>query len=434
MIMLMNTNLQLSRPELWGGIECTINRIGNQFRDQLLYAGHYQRGFDIDLIAELNISTLRYPVLWERHEHGENGFIDFRWVERRLNMIREKQITPVAGLLHHGSGPRFTDLLDPRFPEKFARYAGAVARKFPWITKYTPINEPLTTARFSALYGHWYPHRHNPVDFVRALINQLKATVLAMREIRTVNTDALLVQTEDLAKIHSTDVLRYQAEFENNRRWLTFDLLSGHVTQSHPLWNYLLSVNIRQHELEFFIENACPPDLLGLNYYVTSERYLDDDIDKYGLHLRGGNGVHEYADTEAVRVGRASGISNLLQETWDRYHRPMAMTEVHIGCTADEQVRWFMEIWNACCDCRSRSIPLEAVTAWSLLGAFDWDSLLTKQDLHYECGAFDVRDGNINLTEFGKVLSTLAATGDLDHPVLTTKGWWQEKKEEIGIF
>ena len=31
------------RPEIWGGVECTINRRQNVFRDQLDYARHYER-------------------------------------------------------------------------------------------------------------------------------------------------------------------------------------------------------------------------------------------------------------------------------------------------------------------------------------------------------------------------------------------------------
>ena len=60
--------------------------------------------------------------------------------------------------MHHGSGPAYTDLKDPDFPNKLAKYAKAVAKKFPWLEYYTPVNEPLTTARFSGLYGLWYPH------------------------------------------------------------------------------------------------------------------------------------------------------------------------------------------------------------------------------------------------------------------------------------
>ena len=100
---------------------------------------------------------MRYPVLWERVAPDGLSTADWAWTDERLGLLRESGIRPIATLLHHGSGPRATHLLDPRFPEKFAAYAAAVAARYPWIDDYTLVNEPLTTARFSALYGHWYP-------------------------------------------------------------------------------------------------------------------------------------------------------------------------------------------------------------------------------------------------------------------------------------
>src|SRR5436305_17614 len=118
-----------------------------------------------------------------------------------------------------------TNLLDDDFPQLLADYARAVAQRYPHVDAWTPVNEPLTTARFSALYGHWYPHRADDESFVRALLVQMRATILAMRAIREVNPDAMLVQTEDLGYTTSSPSLSYQADFENNRRWLSFDLL-----------------------------------------------------------------------------------------------------------------------------------------------------------------------------------------------------------------
>jgi dTDP-4-dehydrorhamnose reductase len=149
-------------------------------------------------------------------------------------------IEPVAGLLHHGSGPAYTNLADPLFAEKLASYAGQVARKFPWIKYYTPVNEPLTTARFSGMYGLWYPHKTDTKSFLVMLLNQLKAVSLSMAEIRKVNPSAKLVQTEDLAKIHSTALLAYQRDFENLRRWLSFDLLCGKLHAIIHFGNLLL--------------------------------------------------------------------------------------------------------------------------------------------------------------------------------------------------
>src|SRR6185312_1494243 len=106
---------------------------------------------------------------------------DWTWPDLAVKHIRRSGMSLIAGLLHHGSGPMDTNLLDPWFPEKFAAYARAVAERFPWIQEYTPINEPLTTARFSCLYGYWYPHARDELSFLRAVLNQCKAVVLAMR-------------------------------------------------------------------------------------------------------------------------------------------------------------------------------------------------------------------------------------------------------------
>ena len=69
---------------------------------------------------------------------------------------------------------------------------------------WTPVNEPLTTARFSGLYGHWYPHGRDYPTFLRALVNECKGTLEAMRAIRGAIPGAKLVQTEDLGKTFST--------------------------------------------------------------------------------------------------------------------------------------------------------------------------------------------------------------------------------------
>src|SRR3546814_3693193 len=47
--------------ELWGGIECTIARIGDIWRNQISETGHHERSCDIDRIVELGIKTIRYP-------------------------------------------------------------------------------------------------------------------------------------------------------------------------------------------------------------------------------------------------------------------------------------------------------------------------------------------------------------------------------------
>jgi dTDP-4-dehydrorhamnose reductase len=418
-------------PEIWGGIECTINRIGNTFRDQLQYCGHYTRTGDIEHIAGLGIRALRYPVLWERHQPVKGQVIDWSWTEKQLQKIGSNKITPIVGLIHHGSGPAYTNLMSDNFATGLAEYAQQVVSRFPWLEYFTPVNEPLTTARFSGLYGYWYPHHTDARSFAIMLLNQVKAIVLAMQAIRRINPAAKLVQTEDLTKIHSTDLLSYQAVFENERRWLTYDLLCGKMDQEHPLWGYLLSLGIKESQLFFFTEHPCVPDIMGLNYYVTSERYLDEDLAAYPLHTHGGNGIHTYADVEAVRVKKPAGIKKLLLEAWGRFRLPLAITEAHLHCDETEQGRWFKEIWDGCCLVMEGGVNIKAVTAWSLLGAYDWVSLLTKNEQIYECGVFDISNNVLRPTLTAGLIASLASHGCYEHPLFEQKGWWHHNNRLI---
>jgi len=415
-------------PELWGGLECTFARLRNRWRDQLAETGHRDRLSDIEAMAELGIKALRYPVLWEMVSPRDPDEADFSWHDPRLAKLHDLGIAPIAGLVHHGSGPCYTDLLDPAFPELLARHARRVAERYPWITRYTPVNEPLTTARFSGLYGYWYPHRKNSADFARALINQCRAIMLAMREIRAIVPCAELIQTEDLGKIFSSPLLEYQADFENERRWLTFDLLLGKVDRAHPWFALFQKYGIAERELTAFVDEPCPPDVIGINHYLTSERFLEHRRSECRPGQRfGGNGRHRYADLEAVRMALPPGLTGpeaRLREASERYERPIAVTEVHHGCTRDEQLRWLAEVWDAACKLRREGKDIRAVTLWALFGTVDWNSLLLRRHRHYDAGAFDVRGPAPRKTALFKAAKEISETGAFSHPVLDAPGWW----------
>lgn len=334
---------------------------------------------------------------------------------------------PIVGLVHHGSGPRHTSVLDPGFAEGLAQYARAVAERYPWIDGYTPVNEPLTTARFSCLYGHWYPHRRSMRDCVRALLVQCRAVVLSMRAIRSVNPAAYLVQNEDLGKTYSTPLLAYQSEFNNHFRWLTFDLLCGMVGRAHPLWDFLIHTGATPDELDWFGEHSCPPDILGIDCYLSGERFLDERLGRYPGEESGGNGRHRYVDVMATRVlpGGTPGPKGLIAEAWERYHRPMALTEVHNGCTREEQMRWFVEVWDAASDLRAEGVDIRAVTAWAVFGLHGWNALCTSPGGDYEVGVYDSRHGQPRPTAMAPVLRALAAGERPRHPLLAIPGWWK---------
>lgn len=403
-----------------------MNRIDDQYFDQLQKNGHQTRIEDLEKIAQLGIRTIRYPVVWERIAPTHPEQLDWSWTDERLLFLKGKNINPIVGLLHHGSGPQYCTFDQDDFAEQFAHFAKHVAERYPWLTLYNPINEPLTTARFAGLYGHWYPHQTSDASFCRILINQCTGIVRAMQEIRKIQPAAQLIQTEDLGMTHSTEALQYQADFENERRWLGYDLLCGFVNEQHPLWGYLTGAEIASEELHFFLTNPCPPDILGLDYYLTSERYLDDQVHNYAPFMVGGNGRHPYVDIEAVRAPvTMAGGENLILQTWERYHLPIAVTEVHLGCTREEQMRWLYQAWQTGKNLIARGVDFRAITAWAALGSFDWNTLLTREVGYYEPGLFDVRSVQPRPTALSHLVQQLLTNETAVHPLAGEPGWWQ---------
>ena len=413
--------------QLWGGLECTVNRVQDTYFNQVDRNGHERREGDLDRFAALGIRAIRYPVLWERTAPEGLAKADWSWADRSLPRLRELGVQPIVGLVHHGSGPRHTSLLDPGFAQGLAEYAGAVAARYPWVELWTPVNEPLTTARFSALYGIWYPHARDSGSFVRALLNQCRATVLAMRAIRAVNPGARLVQTDDLGKSYATEPLQEAADFYNARRWLGWDLLCGRVGPDHALWGYLTQAGAEPDDLLWLRDNPCPPDILGVNYYVTSERWLDHRPQRYPSHHQGEFHGRPIADIETARAlaTPTPGIGPLLEEAWERYGIPIAITEAHIDANREDQLRWLLEIWRAAQTVRERGADVRAVTVWALLGSFDWNSLVTASRGYYEPGPFDVRGPAPRPTALAALMRQLASGGVPDHPVLQGDGWWR---------
>lgn len=417
--------------QLWGGVECTVVRIGDEYRDQLVETGHSVRLGDLDAIAELGIRTVRYPIVWERVAPDDPERPDFAWHDERLRKLRDLGVDVIGGLVHHGSGPRYTSLLDPEFGKKLGRYAEQVVERYPWISRWTPVNEPLTTARFSCLYGHWYPHRKNFRDFLQALVNECEGSLRAMRAIREVNPGALHVTTEDLGKTYSTRRLAHQAAHENERRWLSLDLLSGRVKEGHPFWRMLLGAGCPEEVLADLQSGDATPDLIGINHYLTSERYLDERVERYPDQPVGSNSIDTYCDLEAVRMPHLAGkvgTAPRLREAWERYGIPLAITEVHHGCSREEQVRWFHDVWAAAEKVRKEGVDVRAVTLWSLFGNVDWRSLLTRKEGIYDVGAFDTRGGKLRPTMVAKAAASLAKGELMQHPATQGRPWWRRSE------
>ena len=421
--------------EVWAGAECSVVRIGDSWRDQVHETGHHDHvRADIGMAAGLGVRRLRVPFLWERVGAGQDAAPAWSWHDTQMDQLRRSGIKATGGLLHHGAGPRTHALFEAGFAEGLAAHARATAERYPDIDMWTPVNEPLTTARFSCLYGHWHPHLRDESAFLRAVAIQAVAVLAAMRAIRGVSPRAQFLHTEDLGRVFSTPAMAGQAEYENQRRWLSLDLLCGRVDRAHPWRRVLLDHGVPADQLDELAGGEAAPDLIGINHYVTSDRFLDERLALYPAALHGGNGRASYVDTEAVRAGVSEGELGWrprLREAWSRYGVPLVLSEVHLGCNDPaEQLRWLMDAWDAAQELRREDVAIRALTVWALFGLVDWNSMLRDRNGHYEPGVFDRRSGE-GSTLLADAVRALTRDGAFDDGRLSTPGWWRREERVL---
>ena len=452
--------------ELWASPEPTFARIdATTVRDQSAETGLDARPDDAERIAALGVSVSRVPVLWERVSPADPHERDYREPERRLDALRAAGVEPIVTLLHHGSGPQYTDLLDPAFPLWFAEYAEATAQQFPWVRRWTPINEPLTTARFATLYGAWFPNMRDDRAFGRAMVNQTLAQQAAMRRIRRVIPDAEFVLTEDLQRYAAGDAVvvakggfagiglgdlgaegkaldfklsqlgliagdvlggaagedeGIEAERRLLRRQFVLRVLIG---EGHSLLPFLSErCGLNALELAMMQRDAAVPDLVAFNHYPHSERYL---------FTRGG----EIADVPAVYVSGEPppAVGPLLRAAAERLRLPLAIGEVHAHAPEAERVRWLLQHAADVNGLRADGVDVRALGAWAAFGMVDWHSLLRQRARVTEDGIYTFAgpNGIPQATAVATALRELAATGRIADTGV--RGWWERDDRALPL-
>ncbi len=404
--------------EIWASPEPTVARIDPRtWRDQAAETGWSARPADVDRIADLGVGACRFPVLWEHVAPQVPAERDFRAARAGVERLRARGVAPIVTLLHHGSGPHYTDLLDPAFPHLFADYAAAAVRALPEVERWTPINEPLTTARFSTLYGVWYPNRSDDPAFGRALVHQTLATLYAMERIRSVRPDAQLVVTEDLQRFTAADagVAPYVA-FLRERSMLSIELLCGRVRTGHALYDFLVErCAVSEGELATIAAHAVAPDLVAFNHYPHSERYLWSRDDALA------------GDVPAVYVAGEPmpAAGPLLRAAAARLALPLALGEVHVDAPALERIRWLAQHAADVRALRADGVDVRALGVWAAFGMIDWHSLLRARAGAAEDGIYTFAGpgGTPQPTALAAAVRALARGERIDDGGV--RGWWE---------
>jgi beta-glucosidase/6-phospho-beta-glucosidase/beta-galactosidase len=345
------------------GIECSYPTIdgGRWRRDQMAATGHYRHWWtDLQLCVELGVSHLRYGPPLHLTCQGPDR-CDWSFTDQVMEGVRELGLTPIVDLCHFGLPNWLESFQNPEVPKALSAYASAFARRYPWVRFYTPVNEMYVCAKLSALHGAWNEQRRDERSFVTAVRHLAKANVLMMQAILRERPGAVFINSEsgELYQPASPDpeVMRIAA-FENQRRFLTLDLI-----YAHPV-NEMMRAHLRDHgmpdeEYAWFMGQEAPRRaILGVDYYLWNEQLID-------THGR------------PRALGELFGWYVVASQYWERYRRPMMHTETN-HLDAREAPRWLWRQWHNVRLIQQAGVPVVGFTWYSLTDQVDWDIGLTQ--------------------------------------------------------
>ncbi len=138
-------------------------------------------------------------------------------------------------------------------------------------------------------------------------------------------------------------------------RFITYDFLYGYPPEGNLL-NFLFDQGVTRKQYDWFMDHgrkAAPHCIMGMDYYAGHEQTLAPD-----------------GSTKSI--GPALGWGNIARQYFQRYRKPMMLTETNTGKPEDGP-EWLWKTWHNLSLLRSEGIPVIGYTWFSLQNQVDWD-------------------------------------------------------------
>ncbi len=317
---------------------------------------------DLGKLKADGIHSFRACIPWHRIE-AEPGRYDWRWTDGYLACARDLGLDPIADPLHHTSFPVWLrgGFADPAFRPSYLAFVKAFARRYPWVTRYTVINEPFVTTWFCGHCEIWHPNHKGRDAFVPMLLTVAQAICEVTAALTRLVPGVMFIHAESCERHSAMDRASVaQAETGNRLRFSVLDLILGRVSRDHPLRPYLLRHGASEAQLEWFLDHPARVDVLGLDYYSHSELVWTS---------QGRASEHPVA-----------GFASLALEYAERYRGPIMLSETNLRGTLDDRIGWLRYMVEECVqlagDLAARGLSFEGFCWYPYIDSTDWNSLV----------------------------------------------------------
>lgn len=325
---------------VWPDIAAEANNPAN-YRSSKAAQHYRQFADDVKLMKALHLSAYRFTIPWSRIEPRE-GERDTRALARYAAWVRtlkEQGIEPFPTLWHW---PLPTWLaqrggwLAPDAVDRFKNFVARVVEQLhPNVTNWLTLNEPNVYAAHGYLTGQWPPHHRSLVAYLRVARRLQEAHRAAHAVIKTVDPSA------------QVGIAHHVTHFESNRNPINLTLKA--IANYYWNWSYLDPI-------------ADQLDFIGVNNYFRNTVNL---------------GFNKNLDGRRSDLGwelYPPSLAGAVEVTWQRYRKPIVVTEHGLADRADTERQWFIEESLRHLHCSiEKGADVRGYLHWSLLDNFEWD-------------------------------------------------------------
>jgi beta-glucosidase/6-phospho-beta-glucosidase/beta-galactosidase len=258
-------------------------------------------------------------------------------------------------------------VIDERFPEAIANYAGAMAAHFKGLVNhYSPHNEPGLNCLFCGLVGRWPPYQKSIESWAKIGVRVAKGMVLEMEAIRQTLPDAVIVSVDPffygVVDPHLPPAPSDDAARRHLLRAAAFypaSLAYGKVTADHPFGRFLRSHGVGEAEVAWFQGRAQKPDIVGCNCYP-------------GMRLPPAKDKPARSAEETVRELIAI-VKQAVLDSHTYFDLPVYLTETSDGLTDEAKIAYINGLCRMVQDLRRDKVPIVGVNWWPLFDTIQWD-------------------------------------------------------------
>lgn len=332
----------MTTPDLFqsfflAGFECSTHRRKDRRRLDLLAATAHDRLVrqDYRQVLEHGIRTCRDGLRWHLIEKTP-GHYDWSSFLPMLRAARSLGVQVIWDLCHYG-WPDDIDIWEPAFVDRYARFAGAVARlvrdETDTVPFYCPINEISFWSWAAGEMGIFFPcarHRGDELkrQLVRAAIAGIEAVWSVDPRARIVHADPLIHVVAGRPQDEAGAAAYCEVQFQS------YDMLAGRAAPElggRP--DYL--------------------DVIGVNFYSDNQWFLNGPTIQLGHPLY-------------------RPLHRLLGTVHERYGRPVFIAET--GAEVSARAAWLFYVTSEVRQAIQSGVPIQGICLYPIIDFPGWEN------------------------------------------------------------